>query len=179
MVRIVGFGEYVVSDNPDDILKTFALGSCIGITMYCKNPLAMGMAHIVLPTSRPEDDFRKNPGQFADTAVEVLLFKMCVVYGCKLKDLEIKLFGGAQTFSGNRVLSIGRQNYLSVKRSLTSYRLSWDEVEIGDVCYRNVFLNGRDGTVSVIRYNLSEQITHIHYDRQGVEKCFYSAGGVN
>jgi chemotaxis protein CheD len=160
MLHIVGLGEMVISTHPGDILKTYALGSCIGVTAYCRKPLVMGMAHIVLPDSALTDQPSAHPaGYFADTAVEALLLKLCGKYGCSLPNIEIKLLGGARTVWDNGDLNIGQRNYRAVIRILDSLGLSYDDSEVGGLCSRTVTLDGTNGAVHVVKYDLNKLLT--------------------
>ena len=70
---VVGIGEYCVSNDPDDIIKTFALGSCVAVIMYDKIKKIAGLIHIALPYSEISDEKReKLPGYFADSGFTLL-----------------------------------------------------------------------------------------------------------
>ena len=51
MNRIVGIGEYVISNAPEDFIKTFALSSCVAVTFYNPSIHLAAMVHIALPTT--------------------------------------------------------------------------------------------------------------------------------
>lgn len=34
MEYVVGIGEYIISANQEDVVKTFALSTCVGIVIY-------------------------------------------------------------------------------------------------------------------------------------------------
>ena len=62
MDRIIGIGEYIISDDPEDSIKTFALASCVAVTFY--NPFIhlAGMVHIALPTPMDLEEAQRRPG---------------------------------------------------------------------------------------------------------------------
>ena len=68
MLRIVGVGEILIDDDPKDTVMTFALGSCVALTIYAPSRKVLGMAHIALPDSsiNPMKSL-ESPGYFADT----------------------------------------------------------------------------------------------------------------
>lgn len=35
MIKVIGIGEYAVSNNEEDTIMTFALGSCAALVIYC------------------------------------------------------------------------------------------------------------------------------------------------
>ena len=61
--------EIAVSRHEADVLVALGLGSCIGIALLDRASLVAGLAHVVLPESRPGG----TPGKFADTAVPELV----------------------------------------------------------------------------------------------------------
>ena len=46
MDKIVGIGEYAISNRREDIIKTFALASCVAVTAYSPSKGVAGMVHI-------------------------------------------------------------------------------------------------------------------------------------
>ena len=81
-VIYVGVGEYAVSKTPGDIIKTMALGSCVGVIILDPIKNAVGLLHVALPDSsinkRRVDE---RPGMFADTGIPKLLHQMAGL-GC-------------------------------------------------------------------------------------------------
>ncbi len=65
MERIVGMGEYVVTDREEDVIRTFALASCVAVTVYSPRRKTAGMIHVVLPAPLSHTDERERPGYFA------------------------------------------------------------------------------------------------------------------
>ena len=66
----VSLAEVKVSKDSAMHLVCFGLGSCIGLCAYDPSVKIAGMAHIVLPKSKPET-FTDNGTKFADIAVPV------------------------------------------------------------------------------------------------------------
>lgn len=74
MTHTVGISEMKVSSKPDDIIVTYSLGSCVGITIYDPELRVGGMAHCMLPISRLDPQKAKeNPIMFTDTGVPALI----------------------------------------------------------------------------------------------------------
>jgi chemotaxis protein CheD len=48
---IVGISDLKVSKNQGDVLITYALGSCIGVTVYDPKARVGGLLHFMLPDS--------------------------------------------------------------------------------------------------------------------------------
>lgn len=51
-VTVIGIGELAASNEPGAVIKTFALGSCVAITLLDPPTRTVGMAHVALPDSR-------------------------------------------------------------------------------------------------------------------------------
>jgi len=92
----VGIGEYAVS-NKNDMIKTYALASCVAITVFCPKNKIAGMAHIALPSPITASEDTMRPCYYANMAVPLLINKICQDFGCCKEDLEIKFFGGAKS----------------------------------------------------------------------------------
>ena len=108
--------EIAVSRHEADVLVALGLGSCIGVALLDRASLVAGLAHVVLPESRPG---ATTPGKFADTAVPELL-RQVTGLGAITSRLHAVLVGGAQMFavSTGGVLDIGRRNEQAVRTAL-------------------------------------------------------------
>jgi hypothetical protein len=63
----VGMADLKVVKHPGS-LTTLGLGSCIGICLYDPSSKTIGMAHIMLPSSKTIKN-NSNTAKFADTAI--------------------------------------------------------------------------------------------------------------
>jgi chemotaxis protein CheD len=110
--------EIAVSRYEADVLVALGLGSCIGVAVLDRASLAAGLAHVVLPESRPGTP---SPGKFADTAVPELLRRVTGL-GASAPRLHAVLVGGAQMFStgASGALDIGRRNEQAVTAALAA-----------------------------------------------------------
>ena len=80
---IVGISDLKVSNNPADVLITYALGSCIGVAVFDPKARVGGLLHFMLPDSiLNPNKARTMPAMFADTGI-TLLFKSCYAVGAE------------------------------------------------------------------------------------------------
>jgi chemotaxis protein CheD len=150
MDKIVGIGEYAISNNRDDVLKTFALASCVALTIYCPVKNAAGMVHIALPApDRMNDDSNIRPYYYAATAVPLLINRMCNKYGCSKINLEVQLFGGADSIQADDVFQIGRKNLNIVKKSLACLGLQYNSSETGGKYSRTLEMDVSNGNIKL------------------------------
>lgn len=150
MNKIVGIGEYALSNDKNDILKTFALASCVAMTVYCPITNAAGMVHIALPApNQLNDNSNYRPYYYATTAVPLLISGMCNKYGCRKNDLQIKLFGGADSIQVNDMFEIGKKNLNIIKRSLARLGLRYNASETGGKYSRTLEMDVSTGDIKL------------------------------
>jgi len=148
--RIVGIGEYAVSNMRGDTIKTFALATCVAVAVYSSMKNAAGMVHIALPCPLPSnDDSETRPGYYATTGVPYLINKMCSEFGCLKGELEVKLFGGAKAVRRNDMFNIGRKNIDAVKGILDSLHIRYSAAETGGTCSRTLEMDVATGKIKV------------------------------
>jgi chemotaxis protein CheD len=113
---IVGISDLKVSNNPSDILVTFALGSCIAVAIYDPMVKVGGLLHYMLPDSNLDLQKAQNqPGMFADTGVP-LLFKSCYRLGAEKKRIIVKVAGGASILDDTNFFRIGQKNITALRK---------------------------------------------------------------
>ena len=140
MVKIVGIGEYAVSNSEEDIIKTYALGSCVGLVVY--NPILkiLGMVHIALPSSNIDRDkkYISVPGYFADTAVPLIFNKVLGGYSSNINTYKVSLYGGASSININDMFNIGMNNVEKIKDILIKNNVSFDNSNTGGYISRTI-----------------------------------------
>jgi chemotaxis protein CheD len=105
-IVVVGIGACALAKSPVKI-KTFGLGSCVGITLYDRQEKIGGLIHAMLP-SISNARIKDNPLKYTDFGIEYLAAEI-VKKGSSRKKLEAKLVGGAHMFE-NRNMDIGERN---------------------------------------------------------------------
>ena len=114
----VGINECVVSDNPDSVLVTYALGSCIAVMAWDRLLHIGGMIHYSLPqASIHPGQAEVMPAKFGDTGIP-FLFRSMYDLGAQKRHLVVKVAGGAclneSVFDTN--MDIGRRNYVILRK---------------------------------------------------------------
>lgn len=139
--HMVGLGGIHASKTPGDVIKTMALGSCIGIIAVAPRLRAVGMAHIVLPHSRTNlEKAATTPGYFADTGIPALLEHFQRLGLLNPRELVFKLAGGASVMDPNSTFDIGKRNILSCRKELWKHRLAAIAEDIGGNFSRTVWV---------------------------------------
>ncbi|WP_346353410.1 chemotaxis protein CheD [Azotosporobacter soli] len=144
---IVGVGELKCSNREEDSLRTFALGSCVGVIAFAPKIKAAALLHLALPESKINRELaRREPARFADTGVPLLL-ELMAQYGCRPCDMIIKLAGGATIKDQESFFAIGKRNILAVRETLQYYRLGAAAEDVGADYSRTVTVRVSDGAV--------------------------------
>lgn len=140
-------------------LITFALGSCIGITLYDPVIQLAALIHIMLPeASAPGGE--PNPFKFADTGIRETLRKM-EVFGGQRNRYQCKIAGGAKMFeltNGSGIGNIGERNIQSVKRILRAEHICIMKEDVGSNYARTMLIDVTDGSVRIRTAGRKEMI---------------------
>lgn len=149
--KTIGIGELGVVNEPGEVLKTLALGSCVAVIILDPASRTVGMAHVALPDSEVQPDrARKLPGYFADSAIPVLLEAMQKAGGnTDLRRLVVKLAGGASVMDQNNTFNIGKRNLLAVKKLLWQKRMGAVAEAVGGKISRTVNIYVDTGKVEI------------------------------
>jgi chemotaxis protein CheD len=113
---IVGISDIKISNGLNDVIITYALGSCIGIAVY--DPIARvgGLLHYMLPDSALDERKAKdNPAMFADSGIPAL-FKACYGLGAEKKRMIVKVAGGASILDDTNFFRIGQKNIMAMRK---------------------------------------------------------------
>ncbi len=154
---IVHVSDAKVSDNPEEVLITYSLGSCIAVCMYDESTHIGGMLHYQLPDSKVDPQrAREKPFMFADTGISLIIAKL-VSMGANLKRIKVKIAGGAEMDTGPKGFDIGKRNYLAIRKIMWKNGMFIDAEDIGGNLPRNMYMNISNGEVS-IRMNGCEKI---------------------
>lgn len=147
MELIIGIGDYIVSDNSGDVIKTFALASCVAVTAYSRSHGAAGMIHISLPEPSGYNNALIKQGHYATTGIPILLEMLARRYGCRPEELEIRLYGGAQSIRENDVFKIGKRNIDMACEVLEKLGVRYQLEEVGGYISRTIELDVASGRV--------------------------------
>lgn len=148
---IVGVADMKIAVKPGDTLITYALGSCLGVTVHDPVAGVGGMLHVMLPDSATATAGAKpNPYKFVDTGLPQL-FKQSYVAGAKKERLVVKVVGGASSKENEAddMFQIGKRNFLALKKLLWKNGVVIAAHDVGGSVSRTVSLDVGSGEVIV------------------------------
>jgi len=146
---VVDIAGIEVTADPAQTLITYALGSCIAVTLFDPGLRLGGMIHYMLPLSStsPEKAAVK-PGMFADTGVPLLFEKMYAL-GSQKKDLVVKVAGGGKIYEDKGRFDIGRRNHTILRKLFWKNKVLVASEDVGGSKSRTVSLDVGSGLVLV------------------------------
>lgn len=145
----VDISDMQVSNRTDDVLVTYALGSCIAVVLYDPVRKVGGMIHYQLPLSKVNPNkATERPGMFADTGVPLLFERVYLLGGVK-QSLVVKVAGGGQLCDDNGTFEIGKRNYTMLRKMLWKNNVMIAAEDVGGHKSRTVRLYLDTGRVTV------------------------------
>jgi len=146
---VVGIADLKVSRHSDDIMVTYALGSCVAVAAYDPVARVGGLLHFMLPSSSLNvSKARENPSMFADTGLPVL-FKSCYELGADKKRMIVKIAGGANIIGDASFFRVGQKNLTTLRKILWRNGILLSGEDTGSNTNRTLRFHIRDGRVQV------------------------------
>ncbi len=140
MNHVVGISEMIITDGPQDVLVTYSLGSCIGLSAYDPVAKVGGLIHCMLPLSQLDPEkARQKPAMFIDTGVSALL-QALVDRGAQSSRLVVKVAGGAHLLDDKRIFNIGERNYTVLRKMLWKNSILISGEDVGGSHARTLYL---------------------------------------
>ena len=147
--RVVGISELLVSDVQSDVLITYSLGSCLGVSVFDPVARVGALAHFLLPMSKLDPAKAKDtPTMFVDTGTITMLEQLYAL-GARRERLEIKAAGGASPIDVNDRFGIGKRNLMVLRKVLWKNDLLLGPHDCGGTLPRTLTLNLSTGETVV------------------------------
>ena len=149
MKQVVGVADMKVSNNPEESVITYSLGSCIGLVIYDPVVRVGGLLHYMLPESSIDNEKAlRKPFMFADTGIP-RLFKTAYKLGAKKPRIKIYVAGGAEILDQKGFFNIGKRNYMALKKIFFKNRVMIDKQDVGGNINRTVRIEIATGDIFV------------------------------
>ena len=141
---VVDVADMKISRDPDAVLMTLALGSCVGLAVH--DPVAQvgGMIHFMLPLSTKDPQkARCNPCMYGDTGIP-LLFHTMYEAGAKKENMRVVIAGGASVLHGV-TSDIGGHNITIARKLLWKNGVIIAAEDTGGTIPRTLYLDVASG----------------------------------
>jgi len=165
-IQVVHIGGVVVSRNPDDILVSYGLGSCVVVCLYDPMAKVGGMLHALLPTFPNNSRRSGSPAKYVDQGVPLLVESM-LAQGARRIWMKSRLCGGAQMLHAqalitkpgpNGRLNVGQRNVQAAEAALRAAGIRLHAQATGGSAGRTIRLYLADGRVTVKTLGKGEQV---------------------
>jgi len=138
-----------VSTNPTDVLVTYSLGSCVGLTLYDPTACIGAMIHCMLPVSKIDPErARSSPCMFTDTGVPLLLQSMLDL-GAQKRNIIAKVAGAAKLLDETDTFRIGERNKVVLRKILWKNNILIAAEDTGGTIARTMYLYMENGRTTV------------------------------
>jgi len=143
-------GDMVIRDGPAKI--TTVLGSCIAVTLFASRLRVGAICHALLPVCNERSVCREwcqTPYKYVNCVVPEMVRRL-LSCGATLREIEAKLFGGADMFGPkhrNGFLSVGRQNIRAAVHAVSACGLRIKLQDVGGANGRKIYFYAHTGDV--------------------------------
>lgn len=145
----VGIAEMQVTNNRQDVLVTYALGSCLGLATYDPVAGVGGLLHCMLPLSKLDAEKAKSiPCMFVDTGIPEL-FQASYRLGARKERMVVKAAGCARILDDQGHFKIGERNYTVLRKILWKNNVLLQGEDVGGGTSRTLYLDVATGAVSL------------------------------
>ena len=145
----VGLGECAISQNKDDVLVAYGLGSCLAVSMIDPTIRVGGLLHAVLPEHTGNGN--QSASKYVDSGIEDLLNEMLKT-GAERYRIVVRMVGGANMLlasSQANSFDIGTRNVLVARKTLEKFNLKVRSEHVGGHIGRTVRLYVGEGRTTV------------------------------
>jgi chemotaxis protein CheD len=145
----VDISDMKLTSNREDVLVTYSLGSCVGLSLF--DPVAGigAMIHCMLPMSKIDPEKAKTkPYMFVDTGVAAMLRDMYAA-GAQRQRLVAKVAGAGSPLGHEETFRIGQRNYTILRKFLWKNDILIAKEDVGGSKARTLFLHMADGRTTV------------------------------
>lgn len=151
-IRVAGIGEMVVSNDLSQILVTYSLGSCLGVSVFDAQAGVGGLIHCMLPSSKLEEEkAARRPCMFVDTGV-VALLQAVMDLGADGRRMTIKVAGAGSPMDQVGRFKIGERNVTMFRKVLWKNSLMVAAEDIGGTDPRTMSLYMGQGRTTIRKH---------------------------
>ncbi len=159
----LGVAEAKITQGPAMIETT--LGSCVAAVFWHANSRTGAMCHAALPICPRDADGQEL--RYVDYAMGYLLARL-KAKGIEHKEIEVKLFGGANVLPGGMAeKTVGFQNVQAAERLVEKESLRLVASDLGGIAGRVIYFRVDTGDVFLRRIKIGESFAENQQARSG------------
>ncbi len=141
--KYIHVGELYIGIKPTEVCTI--LGSCVAVCLYDRLEKIGGMNHYLIPLWNGNG--LQSP-KYGNIAIHRLIEGM-VNIGCRIENLEAKIFGGGNVVDAlsQESMIVGRKNIVVAQEVLNEYGIPVTARDVGGVFGRRIMLQSQSGKV--------------------------------
>ena len=145
MQHTIGIGEMMVTNKRDDVLVTYSLGSCVGLSLFDPVAGVGGLIHCMLPLSKiSPEKAQATPAMFTDIGVPALLQGVFDL-GADRGRLQAIVAGAGSLLDEKGLFKIGERNYTVLRKVLWKNNIMIQHEDVGGTAPRTMYLHMSTG----------------------------------
>jgi chemotaxis protein CheD len=138
-----------VTNQREDVLVTYSLGSCVGVSLYDPVSGVGGMIHCMLPLSKIDPvKAQANPSMFTDVGVPGLI-QAVFDLGADRRRIVAKVAGAASLLDEKGLFKIGERNYTVLRKVLWKNNIGVAAEDVGGATSRTMHLYMESGRTTI------------------------------
>ena len=144
-------GELYVGEGPTKVITV--LGSCVSVTLFSRRLRLGAICHGTLPHCRKVNKCREmcdDAFKYVDCSLRYMIARFRRS-GCSDNEIEVKLFGGADTLSSRKENTIGSMNVKMALDIISQEHLRVIAADVGDSFGRKIIFLTHTGDVYLKR----------------------------
>jgi chemotaxis protein CheD len=144
-------GEFYIGEKPAKVVTV--LGSCVSVTLFNKKLHIGAICHAALPLCRKKEGCRKycdDTFKYTDCSIKFMLKKFRD-FGVAENEIEVKIFGGADTLASRSENTIGTMNVRIALDTIREKNLHIIAADVGDSFGRKLIFHTDTGDVFLKR----------------------------
>jgi len=147
VLRTVPISAMAVSRAREEVLVTYSLGSCVGLSLFDPRAGVAGLLHSMLPESSIDaEKARRCPAMFVDLGVRSLVDSL-LAQGASRRGLVAKVAGGAAAFNDHGLFRIGERNVAALRKALWKNEILIAAEDVGGTHARTMYVSVATGRV--------------------------------
>lgn len=154
---VVNISDMKMSIKQEDVIVTYSLGSCLGVTAYDPKARIGGMVHCLLPSAAAaREKAKNNPYMFVNTGVSSMVRNL-IEAGAERERLIFKAAGCAN-MRNDTLFSTGKRNFEALQTLMEKNKVQLTSYEVGGTIPRTLFLYMDTGRVVVRTFGEETEI---------------------
>ncbi len=144
---VANIADMAISKRKGDIVVTYSLGSCLGLSLYDNQSGVGGILHSMLPDHSivPDDT---NSYKFVNSGI-VLFLSLLTKTGAHLSNIVADIAGCSHIMDDAGIFRIGERNLRMADATLSKFSIQMRSKNVGGTKSRTMYLDISTGKLTI------------------------------